>query len=175
MVSSCWIPDPATCHDPESSPHYNTGIAGVSSAVFDMAATNLSFVHPYLLSATNHDATGGADEFINAAQNFRWSSSQSLTAPTPRTPVLTPPPIVMGLPLAISVAFIFDEVRISSYSMSPNLKPAYSSSQQAVLAPYAIFIRIANLFYSLRNTAKPPSSRRWSGLRLSLPLLAVPP
>ncbi len=77
-----------------------------------MAAPNLDFVYPYLLSATFNDSGGGADDFITAAQDFRWNSSRSLTAPTPGRLGLPLPPIVMGLPLAISVAYVFDEVRI---------------------------------------------------------------
>lgn len=79
-----------------------------------MAASYTDYVHPYLLSATSPDRRAdGLDEFITASRGFRWNRSRPLTVPTPGTAVVSLPPVVIGLPLAVAVSYIFDEVCIS--------------------------------------------------------------
>lgn len=86
-----------------------------------MAAPHSEYIHPYLLSATA-DVTGGIDEFITASRGFRWNRSHPLNAPTPGTSITSLPPTVMGLPLAVSVSYIFDEVCIVLLFTSHSLK-----------------------------------------------------
>lgn len=76
-----------------------------------MADSTSQYVYPYLLSASS-DVTGGIDEFLLASGSFRWNRICPINVSTPRETGAALATVIMTLPMATPVAYIFDEVCI---------------------------------------------------------------